>query len=243
MTIDEDYLRDRAAFVESANEAEAAGDGRTSALARQAYLAILPERTISRSPLTDELVRFRFDDVDLDGPWWDAYEPVRDEPHGGLPDGVISFVGAMELREPLAAAPFLVAPGPGVPYVHPELLELDGVVAVVSAIPVGHHTGYPILYFASAVPDGAPLLDWWGARDYEYVCGGEEHEGEYPAYEGDWDFGLRPWLEREKLLWIAPGDDGFTLRRGVASCPFVDLPGERGQARIKDGKLRRPDPD
>lgn len=241
-TQNRDFAADRAAFMADALAAEEAGDDERAFLGRSAYEAILPDRPISRSPFTDELVLIPFDDVGIDGFWWDALDPTRPGPAGGLPDGVISFTGAMELREPFASVPFLASPGPGVPFVHPELLGRDGVVAVVSQIDVGHHTGYPVLYFAPRVPEGAPLLDWWGARHHRYLVDGTLIAGENPGFEGDWDYDLLDWVRLEKLLWIAPGDESTTLRSGTEGCPYLDLEGDRRIARIQDGEMWRSTP-
>lgn len=233
---------ERIAFIEDAIEASAQEDEVREALARAAYLAILPVRTLSRSPLTGDLISIPFDDAGLDGLWWDAYRPVRPEPTMGLPDGVLSFAGAMELRPPFANVPFLVSPGPGVPFVDPALLGRDGVVAVLSSVNVGAHTGYAIAYFADRPPADAPMLDWWGARFHRYRVGTSVVAGSRPGFEGDWDFDLSGWVRQEKLQWIAPGDQTFELRRGTHRCPYLELPGERTIARIEDGEMWRSTP-
>ena len=230
---DEDFIQDRAAFLREVFDADDDGDPERSSLARAAYVAILPYRTVSRSPIDGELTTIKFDDVDLDGLWWDAYEPAR----GDLPDGVISFGGAMRLSDDVAVAPFLASPGPGVPFVHPGLLGRDGVVGVVSSVSVGRHIGYPIVYYATSVPSGAPLLDWWGARSYSYRTAGRSQAGENPSHEGDWDYDLAPWIRIQKLMWIAPGDEEWQLSREVEGCPYIDLPGEKRIARVQAGDV------
>jgi hypothetical protein len=231
-----DFEADRPGLVQSIN----GGDAREARLARQAYSIILPNVVLSRSPLTGELITPRFDPVDLDGPWWDAHSPIRGTVD--LPADVASFAGAVALGDQVASAPFLASPGPGLPFVYPDLLFNMDVVAVVSSVRIGPHTGYPILYFADPLPPGGPFLDWWGARGYRYGPHGAEVEGSSPGYEGDWDYDLTSWIRNERLLWIAPGDDEWALRRGLDGCPFVGLEGEKGIARVQNGEVwRTPD--
>lgn len=234
--------RDRDAFLASAFAAMDEGDHEREELARRAYRALLPRRAISRSPDSGALVEIQFDATDLDGFWWDAYRPERPGTTGGLPAEVVSFAGAMQLSKPVAHAPFLASPGPAVPFVHPELLGADGVVAVVSSIRVGPHIGFPIMYFARAVPAAVPLLDWWGARSYRYGPADAVVEGSNPGFEGDWDFDLAPWVRIEKLQWIAPDDEAWEVRRGLKGCPYLDLPGERLIARVQGGEVWRSTP-
>ena len=222
------FLEHRRGFVESANDES---DPAASRLAREAYVEILPHVALSRSPVTGQVFAPRIDVVDLDGPWWDAREPAR--PDELAPGDVVSFAGAMQLAEDrIGVAPFLAVPGPEVPFVHPGLLASDGVRAVISQVDVGPHTGYPIVYFADT-QDLPIRLNEWGANRYRYTGA----EGEDFPYEGDWDFDLGPWLDNGKLLWISPGDAALELHRGRDGCPFVDLPGRRGIARVQDGEV------
>ncbi len=52
------------------------------------------------------------------------------------------------------------------------------------------------------------------------------------------DFDLMPWVNRELLTWIAPGDASLTLRQGLGGCPYVNLPGTRALQRIQYGTIR-----
>jgi hypothetical protein len=223
----ETFLEHRRGFVETAN---AGVDEAAARLAREAYVALLPRVPLSRSTVTGRVFTPAIDLVDLDGPWWDARDPAR--PDELAPPDVVSFTGAMRLdTERLASAPFLAVPGPEVPFVHPGLLGHDGVTAVVAQVDVGPHTGFPIVYY-SASGEVPVCLNEWGANRYRYSGA----EGEDFPYEGDWDFDLGPWLDREKLLWIAPGDADLALQAGRTDCPYVDLAGRRGIARVQDGE-------
>jgi hypothetical protein len=196
---------------------------------------------ISRSPLSGAVLEVDIDVAGLDRPWWDARAPLE----GGdeLPAEVVSFTGAMRLDlDRLGSAPFLAVPGPERPFVHPVLLGADGVVAVVSQLTVGPHTGHPIVYYAPPGADVPLRLNRWGSNSYRYTgVGGAVVEGADHPYEGDWDYDLRPWLERGKLQWIAPGDASLTLRTGADGCPYVDAAGRRAIARVQEGEAWWPD--
>ncbi len=199
---------------------------------------------ISRSPITGEVLEVDIDTRGIDQPWWDARAPLDAGEGAQLPPDVVSFTGALRLHDPssLANVPFLAVPGPERPYVHPELLSVDGVVAVISHVMIGPHTGYPIVYFAPAGTDVPVRLNRWGSNSYRYTgADGGMIDGVDHPYEGDWDYDLRPWIERGKLLWIAPGDSSLTLRRDVDGCPYVDLPGHRAITRVQEGEAWWPD--
>lgn len=237
VTVDEVFLDARAGFVEVANRDLDAGE---SVLARQAYAAVLPAVPLSRSPVTGAVFAPRFDPVDLDGPWWDARDPARgDDRH---PADVVSFAGSMALDETqIAVAPFLAVPGPAVPYVHPGVLGVDGVTAVISSVAVGPHTGRAIVYYAPPSTTVEHRLNEWGSNRYRYAGA----EGQDFAYEGDWDYDLRPWIERSKLLWIEPDDDDLVLRSGADDCPYLSdgrsSAEARGIARVQGGEVWRPE--
>ena len=40
-------------------------------------------------------------------------------------------------------------------------------------------------------------------------------------------------------LWITPGDESATLRKGVDGCPYLGLPGPRLLAAVERGQVRR----
>lgn len=196
---------------------------------------------ISRSPLSGEVLEVDIDTSGIDQPWWDARAPLSGD---DLPEEVVSFTGAMRLDlARLGSAAFLAVPGPEVPFVHPALLDVPGVVAVVSQLMVGAHTGYPIVYFGAPGVVTVPLrLNRWGSNSYRYrTAGGAVVEGADHPYEGDWDYDLAPWVERGSLQWIAPDDASLTLRTGVDGCPYVGLVGRRAIARVQDGEAWWPD--
>ena len=205
----------------------------------QRYADEMPRLPLSRCPLTGAVQDHSFDPWGLDGLWWNYENPVR--PMMERIPSCIGVTGAVALRTPVEDVPWLCRPGPGAPYVLPRLLDIDGVHAVIREVPVGRHAGYAICYFAAALPAGVPLPNAWGTGG-----GWDDSEGVpawYSTYE-DADareFSLSPWIARGKLFWIAPGDDTLTLLAEVAGCPFVGLPGERGEQRVAYGQVTRTD--
>lgn len=209
---------------------------RSSGLVRS-YLALLPEVTLARSPDTGELVRWRIDMGGLDGWYWryEAAERADPEP---MPAGWLAMNGAMRLVEPVEHTNFQVVPGPGVPYVVPRLLEVPGVRAVLSQVPVGRHTGWAITYFGSN-PGNVELVNTWGSDTYYVYDEAGAWLGWHQSIEhvSDYAFELDPWLRSGRLLWIAPGDESAALREGVDGCPYLDLPGPRRIAYVQGGEV------
>lgn len=204
---------------------------------RQEYLDLLPDVTVSRCPHTGTAVTAPVDTVDLDGLWWAYFTPLRRV--GALPPPLLARTGALRLGGSPPRTSFLVKPGPAVPYVLPRLLEEPTVLAVVAELPIGPHTGYVIAYFSPAADELPLRANDWGANDFvRRRADGSLEWGAVPDDEGAMDFDLRPWLEAERLRWIAPGDADASLRSGVAGCPFLDLAGRREVQRIEEGEVR-----
>jgi hypothetical protein len=200
------------------------------------YEAGLPHVPLSRCPFTGEVLAMPFDSSGLDGLWWNYDAPIR-----GNPPRLSTYMalsGAVHLRLPVEFTPFLVAPGPGLPFVYPRLLMEGSIKAVVTSLPVGKHVAFPVVYFAPARPRGMEMPNLWGANSYQYL-GPEGEDGWYQSFDTpqDWDFHLRKWIESGRLLWIAPGDSSMTLQSAVADCPYLGLPGERQEQRIYAGKV------
>lgn len=227
-----------AAGGESAGDLLAAEDLIVAAAGsvREKYRALVPFVPLTRHPISGEVVHRSLDFYDLRGWWWDIESPIR--PVESRADGVVAFTGAMALGGEVENTPFLVRPGPGVPYVIPEILSVDGVVAVLSSQPVGNHLGYTIVYFAQDYPSNAPRANDWGANSYSVTKGdGSLGWGEEFHIESDYDFELRPWLDAGSLLWIEPGDESLELHEGGQGCPYVGLEGTRSIQRVKGGKI------
>lgn len=203
---------------------------------RHEYLELLPEIRLSRCPHSGAELVVLMDTYDLDGLWWRYHGPLRIT--GERPPTLIALTGAVALGGTPPRAPFLVKPGPGAPYVIPRLLRFPGVIAVLSQVAVGSHTGYAISYFAAS-PDGElARANEWGSNGFTRVgADGRLEWGAVPEDPSELDFDLGPWLEQGKLRWIAPGDRDLRLQIGQAGCPYLGLAGRRDYVRIEDGRV------
>jgi hypothetical protein len=223
-----------AAAVSAAREAE--GDDLGAAIARSSalqerYLATLPRPELSRCPFTEQVFTHSVDTGGLDGPWWQYENPLRPSAEAlDLIETLFAFTGALRLGEPLELFSYLCKPGPEAPFVVPRILSHDSVRAVVSHVRVGPHTGFPIVYFAEEPPE-IERFNTWGTDHYDTYTGWDSMEEDSEPV----DFDLESWIERDKLLWIAPGDDRLELRSGLNGCPYVGLPGRRTFLRIQAG--------
>lgn len=205
-----------------------------------AYSAAVPRPRISRCPITGAVFARSLDTGGLDGLWWDYETPVR--PNDDLPPSLYAFTGAVNLDPVVEDTDFLVKPGPGKPFVVPAMLERSEVVAVVSQIAIGRHTGYPVCYFADPRPPGSRFNDWgagkyWFSDDDGTVWWDRVVEDSTPV-----DYDLQSWIERGKLQWIAPGDASFTLMSVVRDCPYLGLPGPEGFQRLQHGWVYAAEP-
>jgi len=183
---------------------------------RQLYTSGLQPVTVARSPISGDLLRLRIDTVGLDGPWWDYECPAR--PAGEPPGDFIGLTGGIRIEVRPAPAPFFCRPGPEVPYVIPELMSRDGVIAVISQLSIGANPAFAVSYFgpAQVQPRG-----WIGWGD--------------PVVRPDFD--LEPWIAAGGLRWVAPGDPDWTLQTTQAGCPYLQLPGRHQFLTIKNGKV------
>lgn len=200
------------------------------------YEEKLPRLPLSRCPLSGELVVHTFDPFGLDGLWWNYEAPVRPLMERFVT--CLAVTGAVQLAPEVESFPFLCKPGPGVPYVYPKLLALEGIYGVLYSTSVGRHTAYPILYYGAEPIQGVEMPNAWGTDTYWDDSDG--NPGWYSTIEApeEWDFDLSPWIEGGKLFWIAPGDPDMHLEEGIAGCPYLGLPGARQMQRIAYGKVR-----
>ncbi len=219
---------------ESLEEEEANASALADQL-RDAYLARLPRLSVSRNPFSGEVLVRSIDIDGIDGTWWSYDTALR--PREPLNTHPFAMTGAMNLAGTVEHTPFLVKPGPGVPFVIPRLLTHDQIAAVVSATGVGSHTGYLIVYYATEALR-IERANEWGRNQYSYIAeDGSVGWAEVPDYEFDYDFDLADWIERGKLSWILPGDDELTLRSEIAGCPYLDTQGLREIQRIQEGEV------
>ncbi len=210
------------------------------------YKAGLPVVPIARCPYTSAVQSLTMDVFDTDGPWWNYENSVRDwVPYN---ETCFSIVGALHLNAAPSWTPFVVLPGPEVPFVVPSLLERPEAVAVINHVRVGEHDGYAVAYFDSAPPPPEiPRLNEWGSNRFWYT-GADGRWGWDHSFEDQErvDFELGPWLDTGKLQWIAPGDETLTLQRGNEDFPYTGIEGRRAYVRMQyglvwDGRMRPED--
>jgi hypothetical protein len=234
-----------ARFREAWQEKEAAGfrhDRDATEAARRAmaaavaeYVDAVPIVALSRSPLSSKVFETSLDTFDLDGPWW-AYE-YEYRPYVEPPPDLFAWTGSLKVDGPLPGWTPLAMPGPDVPFVLPRILDQPGITAVISAVRVGPHVGFPVAYYADPQPPGLERADDWGHRLHQFLReDGTPTSAHQVEDDAEKDFDLRPWLVQEKLLWIAPADETLELHRGADGCPYVGLPGERRRRYLEDGK-------
>ena len=202
------------------------------------YVENVPYLAVSRCPICGQSLEIVIDTAGLDSPWWwDQCPQEFGKPRGC--DHFQVFLGAVDLhgRKPAEVDTWGVLPGPGAPYVIPRLLAMDGMQAVISTINIGTgDTAYFIGYFSSEPVSQNDLHQEW--RRQTWVIYDEDGNGIARDLVNDpWNFDLAPWLEKEKLLWIEPGDESLGLRNGRPS-PYENLPGTRKKQIIGSGKLR-----
>lgn len=201
---------------------------------RTQYARGVPVVAMSRCPFTDEVLHHSIDTYGLDGLWWDYESPCR--PTESVPPTFAGLTGALRAGGTIEYTPFLVKPGPSVPFVVPRILEA-GAVAVLSQVAIGFHTGYAVAYFAPA-PLETTLFNEWGANYHRRYDDGVARSWDAASETDGIDFDLEPWADRKLLNWIAPGDESLTLRQGVEGCPYLDLAGSPALQRIQYGTVR-----
>lgn len=206
---------------------------------KEEYSGVLTEIPVSRCPLTGEVVSTAIDTFGLEGLWWDYYDPVR--PIADLPETQIAFTGALKLAELVEPTPFLVKPGPEVPFLVPRLIRDSDVTAVISQLTVGRHTGFVIVYFSHRPSRTLARFNEWGTDRY-WVFDDQGGWWDYVIEENEsLDFDLARWIEAGRLKWIAPGDQKMQPQSTVAGCPFLSLEGRRSFLHIQEGQVWEPD--
>ncbi len=217
----------------AAEDADAAG--RLAAVCRE-YEEELPRLDFARCPFTGWIQRHTYDPFGLDGLWWNLRAPAR--PLRERIPTCQAITGAVHIEPPVESFPFLAKPGPGAPFIIPRLLEHPPVQAVLSTLACGRHTAFCIAYFAPGEIDGVEWPNDWGTNE-RWAEGGATAGGwsEAPDFENEWDFHLAPWIQRGKLVWIAPGDGSLALQRSVHDCPYLNLPGARSMQYVEDGRI------
>jgi len=200
------------------------------------YTKMTPVIPVSRCPYSGEVTYYSIDTFGIDGPWWDYTKPLRAV--NNTPETFHTLTGAMKLNGAPEKTQHQVRPGPERPYVIKEILEEEGVKAVISTVPVGKHTGYAVFYYKDDPNNSVEVSRLWGSYRWEKV----DRFGKLVFIEPNerdltYDFNLNTWVEGGKLLWLQPGDKEFTLRTGVSGCPYIGMDGDERFQIIIDGKV------
>jgi len=121
-----------------------------------------------------------------------------------------------------------VIPGPEVPFVVPRLLSLPGMVAVIGEVrSQTGDVGYPVAYFSEQEIAPEKLHQFWLRQDFWFKT--EAGDASWIIASDTWDFDLKPWVDKKKVLWVGE-KDGKPAALSADSgkpCPYVNLPGER----------------
>ena len=200
------------------------------------YLNELREIPVSRCPFTNEIYQIKIDQSSLVSPWWNAENPVR-EAIDNLPT-FFALTGSVQINGEPPKSSFNIKPGPAVPWIAPRLLKNKNIVAVISHIKIGNYDAYPVVYFSKIKQNDTERINTWGTD--MYIVHESDNTGFMSATydeEDDYDFDLAPWIEKGKLLWIAPDDDDMTLHTTIDDCPYLNIEGYRYPVIIHDQKI------
>jgi hypothetical protein len=200
------------------------------------YSDRLPRLTLSVCPYCEQELRRAIDPFGVDGPWWHKSPPFEiEEPSTCEHFQVLLGAYRLQRSEPEEARDPVLA-GPDVPFVIPALLNLPGMVAVISQLTLQNGDRiYPIPYFSDQkiAPD---LLHQTWLRD-TYWFQNENGKWVWTVANDTWEFDLMPFLRRGSIAWIEDLSPPPRLHRGDAErCPYADLPGERRPQLFSNGK-------
>jgi hypothetical protein len=199
-----------------------------------AYLSGLTPLAISRCPFTGAVFELAIDVRGFDGMWW-RYDCASRPVLPSAPPSFVSLTGAAVVNTTLEVTRHLVMPGPGKPFVLPQLLERSDVLGVISAVPIGMHLGLAIAYFSTS-DTLEPIHPDWGRSTFVTRATRPRllvSQHEQPAR---YDFDIEPWIARKKLLWVAPEDSELQLRDDVQGCPFRAIDGPRSLQYMQRGE-------
>ncbi len=201
------------------------------------YVENLEYIPVSRCPICKKVLSVTVDKEGLDGPWWWKICPV-DLPRHDACEHFVTFLGAMDLQGRMPTeADEEVYLGPSIPFVIARLLEMEGMVAVLSSLDDAKgDTIYLIAYFSDKEVPQSQRHQEWRKEGYPLY----DEDGNYVVSESKfdpWDFDLEPWLKKGKLIWIAPYDDGLQLREGLP-CPYTGLEGIKMNQVAAAGQIR-----
>jgi len=204
--------------------------------AESKYTEGLAIKTISRCPFSDKPLTLSLDTFGLDGPWWDAEQPVR--AFEVETDTFFALTGCVTILGELPEAPFSIKPGPAVPWVSPRLLENENIIAVLSHIKVGSYDAYPIVYYSKDKTVEIERINAWGTDEYfAEDTDGLAIMGSSFDDEEEYDFDIAPWIEKGKLKWISLDDESLELHDTIDDCPYLNLSGYQHPVLIQNKTL------
>lgn len=200
------------------------------------YSRSLPQIRISCCPFSGDIFSFSCDTFGLDGPWWDVENPIR-----GFEVEYKTFfalTGSVNIIGDVPDIPFMVKPGPGIPWVSPRLLDNDDIIAVLSYIKIGLYDAYVIVYFSNNKTYEIERINTWGKEDYL----AEDSDGCAvigSTFEDDeeYDFDIAKWINNGKLKWISIKDKTLELQDSIDNCPFLDIEGYKYPVLIQNKNI------
>lgn len=202
----------------------------------QKYLRMTPVIPVSRCPYSGEVTYYSIDHYGIDGPWWDYTKPLR--ALGNLPVTFHTITGSLKLEGKPEKTQHQVRPGPERPYLIKQLIEAEGVKAVISTTQIGKHMGCMITYYKETIDTPVEPARLWGQYLWEKIDRfGNRIYLEPREREHLYIFNLEDWVDEGKLLWIQPGDKKFTLKTGVTGCPYIGMEGDTRFQIIIDGEV------
>ncbi|MDX2242490.1 MAG: hypothetical protein NW224_17525 [Leptolyngbyaceae cyanobacterium bins.302] len=229
------------AFIEALRHGDTQKDKLRNLI--QKYRDRLPIVGLSRCPYCQAVNYLTFDAYDLDGLWWHCEKVIRARERQQLCPHFLTLSGAIKLADKITWSPFGVLSGPEVPFVVPHMLRDYPIKAVISQINVGSHTAYPIVYFSEVKPIKVekPVCEWGNSIAVLVQKDGEFENlssNSYHFLKEYADFDLAPWIKKEKVLWIEPGDEGLNLRsKSTGQCPYLNLSGRKDALLISRGNV------
>jgi hypothetical protein len=126
-----------------------------------------------------------------------------------------------------------------VPFVKPRLLNLPGMVVVVTDFPVdgGKYTAYPIVYFTerSAGDRMDVFCIPWATKEHPFrasiACG-------FATRSDVQDYQLNAWVAQGKIYWLDKTRSHFPVVNSPATdFPYRDISGRRHPYKIFEGRV------
>lgn len=190
--------------------------------AENQYFDRLPRTVMSCCPFDGKPLVRTFDPYGLDGLWWrsDATPvEVPSCPHFCMLRGAPTFS-----RPAQAPFDFQENAGSQAAYVIPRILDMPGMVAVLSRLRMASGGDVTLAaYFAERRPPVQSLAANWPRSVFLYTTALGQHRWRFDDEARDFD--LVPWLAKGKIRWCEPGSDNEHLSTDPPDrCPYVHRP-------------------